>query len=407
MHQPDTTSYYTELGIPSKADNDEIRAAYKKKVKESHPDKGGDPEKFKKLKEIYEVLTDPQMREIYDQFGEEGLKEEANMGGGGGGGYDPFDPMSAFLSGSSRAQKKVKRKCKTRLIEKMITLEDAYKGNSMTVDFSKRVLCKACNGTGSDNPAAVQSCPACNGKGVRMVMQRMGGMLLQSQEICPECQGQGNIIQCKCEECKGEKVSLTTSQLKLDIEKGTYDGYRFNFIDDGDELPECEPGDVIVDISIEPHKLFSRKGADLTYKKNISLLEALTGVSFVLTHLDGKKILVETEKGDIIKPGVLKTLKEYGMPFYNQVLKTGNLNIDFNIQFPKSLEDGDIQGLESVLPEKLNNKSDIEKKEDIEKYAMIDFMLEHENTHHSGGKKENRHDDDDDYEERPQQCVQQ
>jgi len=403
--ESDNTAFYKELGVSQKADDEEIRRAYKEKIKKSHPDKGGDPEKFKRLQEIYEVLSDKEKREIYDSYGEEGLKEGGGMGG---------DPFSMFFGGrgAKNTYQTAKRKCKSRLIQHNITLEEAYCGIKKTIEFSRRVICKACGGTGSDNPAAVRTCEGCKGHGVRMVMQRMGGMILQSQQVCPDCQGQGKINTCKCDDCKGEKITYTTAYLTLDIEKGTYDGYRFNFIGEGDEYPEIDTGDIVVEVNVEPHKVFTRVGADLKMKKEITLLEALTGTTFVITHLDGKKILVKSN-GEIINPGTIKTLKEKGMPFYNQTFKTGNLNIEFVVQFPKSLEgEKTNEILEKILETRLN-KNDLQKKEDIERYNMEEFKLEDENTHHAGGKKENRQDEGEDDDERghghggAQQCAHQ
>lgn len=390
----DNTSYYKEFGVNTKADIDEIRKAYKKKMKTMHPDKGGDPEKFKRMQEIYEVLSDPKKKQIYDQYGEEGLKE------GGGMGFDPFSDffgggMGGF-GGGMGGGRQVKRKCKSKLIEHTITLSEAFTGAKKTAEFQRRILCKSCNGTGSDNPAAVRSCEGCKGVGVRLVVQRMGGMLFQTQQTCPECKGQGKINTCLCETCNGEKVAFEKKILNLDIEKGTYEGYRFNFIGEGDEYPEIETGDVVVEILIDPCKEFLRKGADLTYKKTITLYEALTGVSFVLNHLDGRKILIKSNPGEIITPGVLKTVKDQGMPFYNQTFKNGNLYIDFIIDFPSALDvENSNEILEKVLDGYRLNKEVISEKDEVERYKMFDFNIEDENTHHAGGKKENRRDNDD------------
>jgi DnaJ family protein A protein 2 len=404
QHDSDNTGFYKELGVSPKADDDEIRKVYKKKMMKLHPNKGGDPEQFKRIQEIYEVLSDKHKRQTYDQYGEEGLKDVGDMGS---------DPFSAFFGGGNRHkrhQQPVKRKCKVRLVQHSVTLEEVYSGVKKTIEFSRRVNCKPCNGTGSDNPAAVRTCDGCKGHGVRMVMQRMGGMLLQSQQVCPECQGQGKINGSKCDDCKGDKITYMTHTLNLDIEKGTYDGYRFNFIDEGDMYPEIETGDVVVEVTVEPHKVFTRVGADLKIKRDITLLEALTGVSFVLTHLDGKKILVKNDVGEIVNPGVLKTLREKGMPFYNMTFKYGNLYIEFNILFPKALEiENSAEILEKVLLTRLN-KNTIGEKEEVERYEMKEFKLEDENTHHGGGKKESHHDDQDDDDERgqgQQQCQQQ
>ena len=295
-----------------------------------HPDKGGDSGKFQEMQNAYEVLSDPKKREIYDKYGEEGLKE-------GMGSEAEFDPFSSFFT----QRQNVKRKCKAKLVQVKITLEEFYNGAKKTVEFDKRTICSKCKGTGSSDPDAKTRCPSCNGKGVKLVMQRMGNMILQSQKTCDECRGEGEIIKEKCKECKGQKVKYIKTKHNLDIDKGVPDGYRYTVKDEGDQHPEIENGDTVFEIFLEPHKDFKRKGADLVYKCEISLLQALTGLKFVITHLDGKKILIYTKPGEIIEPLKMKTVKELGMPFFNSPYKYGNLYLDFEIIFPDKLTENE------------------------------------------------------------------
>lgn len=127
-------------------------------------------------------MSDPEKKEVYDTYGEEGLKE----GMGSSGGMDPFE---MFFGGSGGRAQQRKPKCKSRLIQLKITLEESYCGGRKKVEFSRRVVCGGCTGTGSANPNATSKCAGCNGKGVKVVLQRMGNMVLQSQATCPECNG--------------------------------------------------------------------------------------------------------------------------------------------------------------------------------------------------------------------------
>lgn len=229
-----------------------------------------------------------------------------------------------------------------------ITLKEAYMGGRKEMEYSRRIICKPCQGTGSANPAANNKCSGCQGKGMKVVMQRMGHILLQSQQTCPDCKGEGQVIKDKCKTCKSEKVQFITKKMNVDLDKGLSDGHRYSFPDQGDEYPDVETGDLIIEIFLEKDNTFIRKGADLVYKTQISLVQALTGISFVITHLDGRKILIKSKDGEIIKPGVFKTVKELGMPFHNAPYKYGNLYVDFDIVFPGELNNDEIAKITDV-----------------------------------------------------------
>ena len=229
-----------------------------------------------------------------------------------------------------------------------ISLKDAFKGGKKSFEYSRRVICKPCNGTGSANPAANNKCGGCAGKGMKVVMQRRGHIVLQSQQTCPDCKGEGFVIKDKCKVCKSEKVQYVTKKIEVDLDRGVPDGFRYSFYGEGDEYPEIDTGDLFVEIFIEKDNTFIRKGADLIYKIEISLLQALTGLSFMITHLDGKQILIKSKEGLCIKPGVFKTVKELGMPFHNAPYKFGNLYIDFEIDFPNKLNEDEIKQITEV-----------------------------------------------------------
>lgn len=215
--------------------------------------------------------------------------------------YLDMDPFG--FGGMFQQQQQRKRKCKSRLVQIKISLEESYSGGKKKVDFQRKRTCKKCKGTGSANPAATSKCSGCNGKGIKLVTQRMGNMLLQTQTTCPDCNGEGQMIKEKCKDCKGEKIATETKSIEIELDKGVPDGHRYNFPLEGDMIPDVEAGDIIIEIFIEKHKSFVRKGADLVYRAQISLLQALTGFKFVLTHLDGRKILIQNKENEVIKPG--------------------------------------------------------------------------------------------------------
>lgn len=126
--------------------------------------------------------------------------------------------------------------------------------------------------------------------------------------------------------------------LEVQIDKGAPNGEKYIFHGEADEFPGIEPGDVVIQVQEEKHALFKRKGADLLIEKDISLLEALTGVDFVLTHLDGRKIRIKNKPGEVIKPDDIKTIEGHGMPYHKQTFKFGNLFVIFKVKFPTELK---------------------------------------------------------------------
>jgi DnaJ family protein A protein 2 len=158
-----------------------------------------------------------------------------------------------------------------------------------------------------------------------------------------------------------------------------------------------EPGDVVIQVQEQPHKLFKRKGADLLFEKEITLVEALTGVDFVLTHLDGRKIRIKNDPGQVIKPEDIKTVEGFGMPFHKTSYKFGNLFVLFKIKFPNNLNEAQVSGIAKALAStKKSQDADMETSETIN---LQDFTEGHKNTHHEGGTSGQGDDDEDDDDE--------
>ena len=386
----DTTAFYNILGVEKTATKEEIRKAYKKLIRTEHPDKGGDKEKFQKIQLAYETLNDEGKRKVYDEYGEEGLKEGMTD--------EPSDIFDIF----GRSQKNARRKTKSVLQELEVSLEDIFIGKEKYLEISRYRICKKCKGNGSKDPNANTKCPGCNGKRIKLVIQRMGNTILQSQQTCPDCRGEGYIIknEDKCTACHGQKVNRESKTLKILLDKGAPDGKRYTFEGESDEQPGYDPGDVIIEIRIKKHKIFERSGADLTMKADISLLEALTGFQLQITHLDGRKVFIKSKKGEIIKPGMMKTVKECGMPFFDHPTRFGNLYIKFNIKFPNSLKDEQKSAITKLFPQIMNQIKDIDKIK--EKYFMTEYNENFTNTYATGG---NRPEENEEQDERPRQQV--
>jgi DnaJ homolog subfamily A member 2 len=177
------------------------------------------------------------------------------------------------------------------------------------------------------------------------------GMYSQSTKPCDDCEGKGEVIneKDKCKECNGKKVVKDKKILEVQIDKGAPNGEKYVFHGEADEYPDIEPGDVVIQVQEEPNDIFKRRGADLLMEKEITLLEALTGVDFVLTHLDGRKIRIKNKPSEVIKPDEIKTVEGHGMPYHKSPYKFGNLFIVFKVTFPETLKPDQIAKITEAL----------------------------------------------------------
>ena len=224
------------------------------------------------------------------------------------------------MGGRGRQQPAGPKKGKPVMHQIKLTLEEIYTGKTTKIAVNRERICGTCNGVGGKE-GAVKKCDGCKGRGMIMKMTMLGpGMYSQSQGPCDECRGTGEIIdeKNKCKTCNGKKVVKEKKVLEAEIDKGTPNNYQYTFHGEADEYPGIEPGDVVIVAQEQPHKKFKRKGADLLMEKQITLHEALTGVDFVVTHLDGTKIRIKNEPGEVIKPDDLKTVVGKGLPFHKK-----------------------------------------------------------------------------------------
>ncbi|KAI3925971.1 hypothetical protein MKW98_028107 [Papaver atlanticum] len=347
------TKYYEVLGVPKNASPEDVKKAYRKAAIKNHPDKGGDPEKFKEVAQAYEVLSDPEKREIYDQYGEDAVKEVGGMGGGGGGGHDPFEMFQSFF-GRQNGGPGGKRKGKDAVHALKVSLEDLYSGTSKKLSLSRNVICTKCTGKGSKSGASTM-CFGCRGSGMKVSIRHLGpSMIQQMQHPCNECKGTGETMrdEDRCPQCKGDKVVQEKKVLEVHVEKGMQHGQKIKFPGQADEAPDTVTGDVVIVVTQKDHPKFKRKGDDLFAEQKLSLTEALCGFQFALTHLDGRKLLIKTNPGEVVKPGSFKALNDEGMPMYQRSFMKGMLYINFTVEFPDSLTTEQCRKLEGVLAER-------------------------------------------------------
>lgn len=342
------TKFYDLLEVEASASDADLKKAYRKKALRLHPDKGGDPELFKEVTHAYEVLSDPDKRDIYDRSGEAGL----NASGGGGMGMDPTDLFAQMFGGGGFGMPRERgpRKGKDLVHRVNVTLEDLYKGKTTKLALTKHVICSKCSGKGG-KPGAVRQCGSCNGRGVKVTLRQMGPMLQQIQQACNECDGTGEIINQKdrCKTCLGKKVVSERKFLEVHIDKGMKNGETITFAGESDQAPDVVPGDVVIVIEEKPHAVFKRQDSNLSIDVELDLLTALGGGQFSIKHLDNRALLVNILPGEVIKNDSVKVIRGQGMPSRRHH-DFGDLFVNVRVVFPDRIDPAVVPLLEQALP---------------------------------------------------------
>ncbi|XP_017783540.1 PREDICTED: dnaJ homolog subfamily A member 1 [Nicrophorus vespilloides] len=349
------TKFYDILGVKPGASPDELKKAYRKLALKYHPDKNpNEGEKFKQISQAYEVLSDPEKKRIYDQGGEQALKE----GGGGGGGFSsPMDLFDMFFNGGGgfgggRGRGRREKRGKDVVHQLSVTLEELYKGAVRKLALQKNVICDKCEGRGGKK-GAVESCPTCGGSGLQVQVQQLGpGMIQQIQSMCSDCQGHGERINPKdrCKNCNGKKVVRDRKILEVHVDKGMTDGQRIIFNGEGDQEPEHEAGDIIIVLDEKAHPLYKRSGSDLIIRLDLHLAEALCGYQRLINTLDGRDLVITCIPGEVTKHGDVKCILNEGMPTYKDPFQKGRMIVQFLVEFPTSIDPAKIPALEQCLP---------------------------------------------------------
>jgi len=399
---PKETRFYDTLGVTPDADDNSLRKAYKKKAMQYHPDKNPGnveaQEKFKDISKAYETLSDKEKREIYDEGGEQALKE----GGGGRGGGNPFDIFNMFFGGGGHgaSSRRGPKKGKDVIHQLAVSLENLYNGCTKKLALQKRICCKMCKGAGTDpdhkDKEVILKCENCRGTGMYLTTRKLGpGMIQQIQQVCPKCSGQGDRINPRytCPECKGTKTHKERKILEINVNKGMSEGQKIMFRGEGDQEPNVEPGDVIIVLIEKKHEVFERKEADLWMTMEIDLVDALCGMKRSVTTLDNRELIVTALAGEVIKYGDVKMVRNEGMPIKGNQYERGNLVIQFKIEFPdqqwahKMSKNEWFQTLENLLPDRSIRQPKVT--DDTEEVHIEDYE-------ESASHKHSAYDEDDD-----------
>ena len=285
----DKRDYYQVLGVGREASDAEIKKPYRRLAKKYHPDinKEADAEaKFKEVNEAYEVLSDPQKKATYDQYGHAGLDGAAGFGGGGFSGFGGFeDIFGSFFGGGGFSgfggqsrRNDGPRKGNDRFMQMRIDFMDAIFGKTETINVDYEEVCDDCLGSGAKNKSDIQTCPKCNGSGHVVTQQRTPFGVFQSQSVCPECNGTGKKIINKCPKCNGKGYEHKRSKIDVKFPAGISSGQQVRIPNKGERGINGGPnGDLYIEIIVSPHKQFVRNGNDIYVQVPISAVDATLG----------------------------------------------------------------------------------------------------------------------------------
>jgi molecular chaperone DnaJ len=343
--------YYEVLGVPKTASEDELKKAYRKLARKYHPDVNRDnpkesEEKFKEINEAYEVLSNTERRQQYDQFGHAAFDGSQGGGPGGFGGgfgagaggfgdiFDMFFGQSGFGFGGSRAPGP-ERGADLRY-DMEIAFEQAAFGLETEIQVPRTEDCSACHGTGAAPGTHPETCPQCKGTGQTQVVQNTPFGRMVNVKTCDRCRGEGKIVHSPCQECHGRGKVRNRRRIKIKIPEGVDTGSRLRVAHEGEAgLRGGPPGDLYVYIFVKKHKLFTREGDDVICEVPISIVQATLGDEIEVPTLDGK---VQLRVPEGTQSGTTFRLKEKGIPHLRGHGR-GDEHVRVKVVTPKALTD--------------------------------------------------------------------
>jgi molecular chaperone DnaJ len=331
--------FYEVLGVSKSASSDELKTAYRKLAMKHHPDRNpGDKtaeQKFKEISEAYDILKDDQKRAAYDRFGHAAFEQAGARGPGdfgfSGGFADIFDEMfGEFMGGGRRGQGGPSRGSDLRY-NLEISLEDSFRGKQTTVRVQTLAACEQCKGSGAEAGSRPIACPTCQGRG--QVRRQQGFFTIQ--QTCAACQGAGRIIEHPCKACGGQGRTRREKTLSVNIPPGVEDGTRIRLGGEGEAGIRGVPnGDLYIFISVAPHRIFQRDGANIFCRVPISITTAALGGSIEVPTVDGSRTRVTVPPGT--QSGHQFRLKSKGMSVLRSAAR-GDMFIEAIVETPVNL----------------------------------------------------------------------
>ncbi len=358
--------YYKTLGIEKGATEEEIKKAYHQLAHKYHPDKqGGNEARFKEINEAYQVLSDRNKRQQYDQFGQTfsaqggpasgggfgfdfsqgfpgGFSAQSAQGGSGwefnfgedSGFGDIFEGIFGGNMGGRKKRKTVRSGSDIRFVMD-IDLEESYKGVQKEIIYETLVKCAVCGGVGHEKDSGFKPCEKCDGRGeIKEVKQSFFGAFASVKQ-CPSCFGEGKIAEKVCKECHGRGRNKSKKKVFVDIQAGISDGQIIRVAEAGEDGERgSQSGDLYVEVNIRPHKIFKRQGADLITEIKISMSQIILGAEIELETLSDKKIIIKVPAGTEV--GQILRVKGRGMPYFGRS-GFGDLLVRVNVKIPKKV----------------------------------------------------------------------
>ncbi|HZS93127.1 MAG TPA: molecular chaperone DnaJ [Chloroflexota bacterium] len=345
--------YYEVLGVARGVSEEELKRAFRKLARQYHPDVNKSPEaesRFKEIGEAYDVLSDPEKRRIYDQFGHAGLNSQGYGGFQGFEGFgsfaDIFEQFDSFFGGAARAgSRRGPQRGADLRYDLEISFEEAAFGTEKTLDIPRQETCETCHGSGAAPNTQPQTCPQCNGTGeVRRVQQSVFGQFV-NVTACSRCQGEGKIITTPCPECRGQGRVRKMRKLTVKIPAGVDNGQQIRLSGEGESGPKGgPPGNLYVVLEVRPHRIFKREGSDVFYELPISFAQAALGDEIEVPTIDGSEMLVVpggTQTGKTFR------LREKGIP-HLRGMGRGDQYVTVRVSTPTQLSSRERQLFEEL-----------------------------------------------------------
>lgn len=348
--------YYATLGVSKTASDKELKSAFRKLAMKHHPDKNpGDADaerKFKEAGEAYDVLRDAQKRAAYDRFGHDAFANGSAGPGAGGAGFGAdfgasmSDIFEEFFGGArgGRARARTPRGADLRY-DLEITLEDAFHGKEAEITVPTAVACEVCDGSGAKPGTSTKTCGTCGGIGQIRAQQGFFSI----QRACPTCSGTGEIIESPCANCSGQGRVVTERTLQINVPAGVEDGTRIRLSGEGEAGPQgAEAGDLYVFLSVRPHDVFQRDGADLFCRVPLSMTKAALGGHVEVPTVEGGRTRVRIPEGT--QTGKQFRLRGKGMPIL-RAGSSGDMFIQVSVETPSKLTPRQRELLEAFAEE--------------------------------------------------------